>query len=70
MPTLNQLLGRDRRYKDIAVSIEEHIRERADELTGEGLPAREAEQRARREFGNRTLLEERSREAWQWAALE
>ena len=32
--------------------------------------AREAEQTARREFGNVTLMQERSREAWQWPALE
>jgi predicted permease len=70
MPAFALLLGRRRRYEDIAVSIEEHIRERADELIDEGLPPLEAEQRARREFGNVTLAQERSREAWQWAAFE
>jgi predicted permease len=70
MPDLALLLGRRRRYEDIAVSIEEHIRERADELVDEGLPPQEAEQRARREFGNQALMEERSREAWQWRTLE
>lgn len=30
----------------------------------------EAEQAARRAFGNRTVLEERSREVWQWSTLE
>ena len=30
----------------------------------------EAEQTARREFGNVTLIEERSRELWQWARVE
>jgi predicted permease len=70
MPVFARLLGRRRRYQDIAVSIEEHIRERADELIGEGLLPREAEQRARREFGNPALMEERSREAWQWPGFE
>ena len=31
---------------------------------------KEAEQAARREFGNVALIEERSREAWQWPTLE
>ena len=36
----------------------------------EGLSRSEAESRARREFGNLTLLEERSREIWDWPAAE
>lgn len=64
------LFGRRRRYDDLAVSIEEHIEERTDELVAEGLPREEAAQRARREFGNVTLLTERSREAWQWQSVE
>jgi predicted permease len=70
MQILNQLLNRRRRYDDLSVSIEEHIEERAEELVEEGIPRKEAEQRARREFGNVTLMKERSREVWQWAALE
>ncbi len=70
MPILDRIFGRRRRYDDIEVSICEHIEERADELEAEGLSRREAEQRARREFGNVALLKERSREVWQWAALE
>jgi len=70
MPTLDRLLARRRRYDDIDVSIREHIEERADELEAEGLPRLEAEQRARREFGNVALIEQRSREVWQWSALE
>ena len=65
-----RLLGRGRRYEDLSVSILEHIEERTDELMDEGLPRAEAEQRARREFGNVALIEERSREQWQWAAAE
>ena len=66
----NRLFARKRRYDDLAVSIEEHLAERADELEAEGMPRAEAEQAARREFGNVTLLKERSREVWQWQALE
>jgi predicted permease len=61
---------KNRRYDDISVSIREHIDERIDELMDEGHPRAEAEHMARREFGNATLLEERSREVWQWQRLE
>jgi uncharacterized protein YjiS (DUF1127 family) len=65
-----KLFSRRRRYKDLSVSIQEHLAERADELTDEGLSRAEAEQKARREFGNVTLMEQHSREAWQWPTLE
>ena len=59
-----------RRYDDLSVSIREHIAERAEELMEEGMPRAEAEQTARREFGNLGLIEQRSREVWQWPTLE
>ena len=65
-----RVFGRERRYDDLSVSIEEHIRERVDELMEEGRPRKEAEQMARRAFGNVALIAERSREEWQWRALE
>ena len=65
-----QLFSWRRRYEDISISIQEHIEERTEELTAEGISRKEAEQTARREFGNVTLLEERSREVWQWPAFE
>jgi predicted permease len=70
MTWLKQLFSRRRRYDDISVSIEEHIGERADELEADGMTRTAAEQAARREFGNVALMEERSREAWQWTGLE
>jgi predicted permease len=63
-------LFRRRRYDDLSVSIQEHIAERVDELTAEGMPRAQAEQAARRAFGNVGLIEQKSREAWQWPALE
>jgi predicted permease len=66
----NRLLGRGRRFDDISVSIQEHIDERVDELMEEGMSRKEAEQTARREFGNVTLLRERSREVWQLQGVE
>jgi predicted permease len=62
--------SRKRRYNDISVSLQEHLDERIDELMGEGLSRYEAERTARRDFGNVTLLQERSREVWQWQRLE
>jgi predicted permease len=70
MNWFSRLFTRDRRYEDVSVSIREHLEERIEELIGEGMPRARAEQAARREFGNVALLEERSREVWQWAALE
>ncbi len=70
MGVFGRIFGRRRRYEDISVSIREHIAERAEELMAEGMPRAQAEQAARREFGNVTLLEERSREAWHWMWLE
>jgi predicted permease len=59
-----------RRYEDISISIQEHIEERTEELMADGMSSKQAEQTARREFGNVTLVEERSREVWHWTAFE
>ena len=70
MSLFSRFFSRNRRYDDISVSIQEHIDERIDELMEEGRPRTEAERLARREFGNTTLLQERSREVWQWLTVE
>lgn len=70
MPLLAKIFGRRDRYDDISVSIQEHIEERIDELIEDGMSRVQAEQKARREFGNATVIEQRSREVWQWPALE
>ena len=70
MSLFSRFFFRNRRYDDISVSIEEHIEERIDELMEEGMPREEAERAARRDFGNVTLLRERSREVWQWQRIE
>jgi predicted permease len=57
-------------YNDLSEEILLHIEERSEQLMREGMSAKEAEWEARRAFGNRTLLEERSREVWQWPTLE
>jgi len=70
MNKLKQLFFRRRRFTDLSVSIDEHLQERIDELVRDGLTREQAAQRARREFGNVALIEERSREVWQWPTLE
>jgi predicted permease len=70
MQALNRLFGRRRRYDDLSVSIQEHIDERTEELMEDGMPRKEAEHKARREFGNVALVQQRSREVWQWPMLE
>jgi predicted permease len=70
MSWLWQLFSRRRRYDDLTVSIHEHIAERAEELMDSGMSRVEAEQTARREFGNLGLIEQRSREVWQWPTAE
>jgi len=67
---IGQLLSRGRRYDDILVSVEEHIAERTEDLMSRGMPRKEAEQAARRAFGNVALVEQRSREVWQWPKVE
>ncbi len=70
MSRFSRFFFRNRRYDDISVSIQEHIDERTDELIEEGMSRDAAERTARRDFGNVTLLRERSREVWQWQRLE
>ncbi len=65
MPSLEKIFARRRRYADLAVSIQEHLNEKVDELMEEGLTREAAESRARREFVNVTLIQEHSREMWQ-----
>jgi predicted permease len=57
-------------YNDLSQEIRLHIEERTEQLIGEGVTLKEAEQQARAAFDNRTLLEQRGREVWQWPTLE
>ena len=70
MGWLGQLLSRGRRYHEVSESIREHLDEKIADLMDHGMRREEAERSARREFGNVTLIEERSREVWQWHTLE
>jgi predicted permease len=70
MNWINQLFSRKRLYGDLSTEIEEHLAEKVEELVAGGMSREEATFAARREFGNVLLIEERSREVWQWHALE
>ncbi len=61
---------RRQRYNDLNEEMRLHLEERVEQLKGEGMSAAEAERRARIAFGNPTVIEERSREVWQWPTLE
>src|SRR5574337_522437 len=70
MSWVERLFSRRRMYGDLSAEIREHLEEKIEELVAEGMPRKQAEQKARKEFGNVTLLEERGREVWQWPRLE
>jgi hypothetical protein len=70
MNWLKQLFSRRRRYDELSETIREHLDEKIADLMDDGMTQDEAERTARREFGNVTRVEERSREVWQWPTLE
>jgi len=70
MNWIPNIFRRRKLYDELSEEIRLHIEERSEQLMGEGMSRKEAEQAARRAFGNRTSLEERSREVWQWPTLE
>jgi predicted permease len=65
-----RILLRRNIYGDLAEEMRLHLEERTEQFMREGMSRKEAEQAARRAFGNTTLLQERSREVWQWPTLE
>src|SRR5689334_9967989 len=70
MRWLKHLFSRRRRYDELSASIREHLDEKIADLIDRGMTREQAEQTARREFGNVTRIEESSREVWQWITLE
>jgi len=66
-----RIFRRQHLYNDLFEEIRGHIEEKTERLMRlENLPRAEARQAALRAFGNPSLVEQRSREAWQWRALE
>ncbi|MGA7109670.1 MAG: ABC transporter permease [Terracidiphilus sp.] len=70
MDWIPQVFRRSRIYNDLSEEIRLHIEERTEQLIREGVNEEEAQRQARVAFGNPTLLEQRSREIWQWPTLE
>ena len=70
MNWLQQLVSRRREYHNLSDEIAEHLQEKVEELMSGGMTRQEAEAAARRQFGNALLLEEHSREVWQWAMFD
>ncbi len=70
MGWLKQFFTRRCRYDELSESIREHLDEKVADLMDRGMTREQAEQAARREFGNVTRIEERNREIWQWPTFE
>src|ERR1700676_137370 len=70
MDWFREVFRRHRRYDELSEQIREHLEEKIADLMDSGMTRTEAEHTARREFGNVTVIEERSREVWQLPALE
>lgn len=63
------LFRRGRREQDLEEEIEAHLAMAARERIERGEDPREAGLAARREFGNRTLVQETTRRMWGWSWL-
>ncbi len=77
MATWNEILnrlrymgGRSQFDEELDDEIRFHIESRAEELEADGMPAKAAMERARREFGSRARMAEDTRGAWQIQWLE
>jgi predicted permease len=70
MDLIPPIFRRRKLLDDLSEELRLHIEERVEQLKREGMSAAEAERQARIAFGNRTVVEERSREVWQWPTLE
>lgn len=67
------IVGSSRRRKlfyELSEEMRLHLEERVEHLMAEGLNPEEARRQARIAFGNPAMIEERSREIWQWPTLE
>ncbi len=66
-----RIVRRRHLYNDLSEEVREHIEEKIEQLMRlENLPRTEARQAALRAFGNPGLVEQRSRDVWQWPKLE
>ncbi len=70
MNWIPDVFRRRRLLDDLSEEVRLHLEERVEQLKSEGISPQEAERQARIAFGNPALVEERSREVWQWPTLE
>lgn len=70
MNWLRRIFQRDRISAELAEEMRLHLEEKIEAFRREGMNQAQAEQAARRAFGNLTVIAERSREAWQWPRIE
>ena len=70
MSWLRHLLTRRKLYGELSEEIRAHLEEKVEELVAGGMRRKDAEAKARREFGNVTLTEEKGRDVWRWALIE
>ena len=70
MNWIRRVFARRRIDAELAEEIRQHLQEKVDEFVAHGMPRQEALDRARREFGNVTLLEEQARDVWRWRWFE
>ena len=70
MNWIPRIFRRRRLFDELSEEMRLHLEERVEQLKREGLSPEEAERQARIAFGNLAVVEERSREVWQWPTLE
>ena len=63
---LSRLITRHRHDDQPYPAIQGHLEEKIAELIDDGMVREETERIAHREFGGVALIEQRSREVWQW----
>ncbi|WP_433966297.1 ABC transporter permease [Tunturiibacter gelidiferens] len=64
------IFRRRRLFDELSEEMRLHLDELVERLMQEGLSPQGAQRQARIAFGNQAVIEERSREVWQWPTLE
>jgi predicted permease len=71
MSWFQRIFRRRRLYDDLSEELHSHLEEKIEQvMRNESVTRQEAEEKARKAFGNTTLIEQRGREVWQWPSLE
>ena len=68
--SLAVLFHRDRYDRDLEEEMQSHLEMQAEQHQENGMDARHARHAAKRQFGNATLLKEKSRDMWGWGPVE